>query len=54
MKRISWAAVFAGVILAMVIQLLLSLLGTGIGMSTVDPLQGETPGASALGLGAGI
>lgn len=54
MKRISWAAVFAGVILAMVIQLMLSMLGTGIGMSTVDPLQGETPGASALGLGAGI
>jgi hypothetical protein len=53
-KRISWAAVFAGVILAMVVQLLLSMLGTGIGMSTVDPLQGETPGGRALGLGAGI
>lgn len=53
-KRISWAAVFAGVILAMVVQLLLSMLGTGIGMSTVDPLQGETPGAQALGIGAGI
>jgi hypothetical protein len=53
-KRISWAAVFAGVILAMVVQLLLSMLGTGIGMSTVDPLQGETPSGRALGLGAGI
>lgn len=53
-RRISWAAVFAGVILAMVIQLLLSLLGTGIGMSTVDPLQGQTPDAAALGIGAGI
>jgi hypothetical protein len=53
-KRISWAAVFAGVILAMVVQLLLSMLGTGIGMSTVDPLQGETPGGRVLGLGAGI
>lgn len=53
-KRISWAAVFAGVILAMVVQLLLSLLGTGIGLSTVDPLQGETPGGKAFGIGAGI
>ncbi len=53
-KRISWAAVFAGVILAMVVQLSLSLLGAGIGMSTVDPLQGDTPGATALGLGAAI
>ncbi|MDQ3195778.1 MAG: hypothetical protein M3Q32_05260 [Pseudomonadota bacterium] len=52
-KRVSWAAVLAGVILAMVTQLLLSMLGTGIG-STVDPLQGETPGAATLGIGAGI
>lgn len=53
-KRVSWAAVFAGVILAMVVQLSLSLLGAGIGMSTVDPVQRETPGAAAFGLGAGI
>lgn len=33
-KRISWAAVFAGFILAMVVQLSLSLLGASIGMST--------------------
>lgn len=53
-KRISWAAVFAGVILAMVVQLLLSMLGTGIGMSTVDPAQGDTPAGKTLGIGAGI
>ena len=53
-KRVSWAAVFAGVILAMGLQLLLSLLGAGIGMSTVDPIQRETPTANTLGLSAGI
>jgi hypothetical protein len=53
-KRVSWAAVFAGVILALGLQLLLSLLGAGIGMSTVDPIQRETPSATTFGLSAGI
>lgn len=35
-KRISWGAIFAGVIIAMAVQFLLSLLGAGIGMSTAD------------------
>ncbi len=53
-KRISWAAVFAGVILVLVIQLLLNMLGVGIGMSTVDATQGETPSAQTFGISAGI
>jgi hypothetical protein len=53
-KRITWAAVFAGVILALGIQLLLNTLGTGIGASTIDPLGGETPGAESLGIAAGV
>jgi hypothetical protein len=54
-KRVSWAAVFAGGIVAIVVQLLLALLGTGIGMSTVDPLTaGATPDASSLGIGAAV
>lgn len=53
-KRISWAAVFAGVILALVIQLVLNMLGTGIGMSTIDPAEGQTPSAAAFGVSAGI
>ena len=31
-----------------------SLLGLGIGLSTVDPAAGDTPEATSLGLGAGI
>ncbi len=54
-KRISMSAVFAGVVFAMVVHLLLTLLGAGIGLSTVDPpAQGETPSAAAFGTGAGM
>ena len=53
-RRISWAAIFGGVILVVAIQLLLSLLGAGIGLGTVDTNAGNTPAASGLGLGAGI
>ena len=53
-RRISWAAVFGGVILAIAVQLLLSLLGAGIGLGTVDTNAGTTPDASSLGIGAGV
>ena len=53
-RRISWAAIFGGVILIVAIQLLLSLLGAGIGLGTVDTNAGSTPSPSSLGVGAGI
>lgn len=53
-RRVSWAAIFGGVILVVAIQLLLSLLGAGIGLGTVDTNAGSTPAASSLGIGAGI
>jgi hypothetical protein len=53
-RRISWAAIFGGVILIVAIQLLLSLLGAGIGLGTVDTNAGSTPTPGSLGLGAGI
>lgn len=53
-RRISWAAIFAGVIMVVVIQLLLSMLGAGIGLGTVDVNAGNTPDASSLGIGAGV
>ncbi|WP_207479210.1 hypothetical protein [Arenibaculum pallidiluteum] len=53
-RRISWGALFAGVVLALAIQLLLSMLGVGVGMTTIDPAQGGAPAASTLGIGAGI
>jgi len=54
LRRISWGAVIGGVVLALVVQLLLGMLGLGIGLSTVDPSTGDTPSAQAFGIGAGI
>ena len=50
-KRISWGAVFAGLVVALVVQLSLSLLGLGIGIGSIDPAAEQNP-ASGLGTGA--
>lgn len=52
--RLSWGAVFAGVVIAVAVQLVLGILGAGIGLTMVDPVEGTTPGAAGLGIGAGI
>ena len=39
-NQISWGAVLAGVVVALTAQLLLNLLGVGIGLSTIEPLAG--------------
>ncbi|WP_130831039.1 YrzE family protein [[Erwinia] mediterraneensis] len=51
LKRISWSAVFAGVICALVVHVLLTLLGTAIGATTVDPMEEPNP-LQNLGTGA--
>lgn len=53
LKRISWSAIFAGVIISMVVYLLLAILGTAIGASTIDPLKENNP-LDGLGTGAAI
>lgn len=53
LKRISWGAVFAGLVVALVTQLLLSVLGVGIGASTINPVSEDNP-VTGIGLGAGI
>ena len=40
-KRISWAAILSGVVLALGIQLMLSVLGVGIGAATIDTGAGQ-------------
>ena len=52
-KRISWGGVFAGALLALVTPLGLSLLGAGIGLSTIDSMQEQNP-MSGIGTGAVI
>lgn len=41
--KISWPAIFSGVLVTAVSQLLLSLLGVGIGLATVDPVTEQEP-----------
>ena len=49
--KVSWGGVFAGVLVAMGVSMLLASLGVAIGVSAVDP--GETdPGA--IGIGAAV
>lgn len=52
-KRISWSAIFGGVLIAIVTQLLLSLLGLGIGLGTIDPIEEKNPTAG-LGIESAI
>lgn len=52
-KPMLWGAVFAGAVIAMVVQLLLSVLGIAIGASTINPLQEVNP-VDGIGIGAGI
>jgi len=49
--KVSWGGIFAGVLVAMGVSMLLASLGVAIGISAVDP--GETE-AATLGIGAAI
>jgi hypothetical protein len=49
----SWSAIFAGVTAAIAVQLLLNLLGIGVGAATINPLEGQHPG-QGLAVGAAI
>jgi hypothetical protein len=53
-RRMSWGSIFAGVIIAVVIQLVLSLIGAGIGFTTADPIAHDSPDASSIGVGAAV
>ena len=54
LNQISWGAVFAGVTVALVLQLILNMVGLGVGLSTVDPVAGDSPSVGAFSAGAGI
>ena len=49
-NNVSWAAVLAGVVVSRVAQLLLTVLGLGIGAATIDPAAREGPEASTLSI----
>lgn len=53
-NNVSWGAVLAGVVAALVAQLLLNMLGVGVGASTFDPGTGDNPTAAAFSTVAAI
>lgn len=52
--QIAWGSVFAGAAVALVAQLILNMIGLGIGLSTVDAVAGDNPSAGAASIGAGL
>ena len=53
-NAVSWSAVFAGVAVSLVAQLLLNMLGVGIGAGSVDVAGGDSPTANSFSIGAGV
>lgn len=50
--RLSWGAIFAGFVVATALQMVLTTLGSAIGLTAFDPGQGDS--ARALGIGVVI
>jgi hypothetical protein len=53
-NRVSWGAIFAGVVVGLVVQVLLTMLGVGIGLATIDPASNGSPEASTFSIASGI
>jgi hypothetical protein len=51
---VSWAAVFAGAAAACVLSLILVILGTGLGLSSLSPWGDDGASAKTLGIGTGV
>lgn len=54
MRRISWAAIFGGLAIALISELLLNLLGIGLGASTIHPTSSNGASAQSVGIGSAI
>lgn len=50
-RRISWGAIIAGTLVALVSMLVLNLLGIGIGLGSINPMEEANP-FSGLGIGS--
>jgi hypothetical protein len=54
LNQVDRGAVFAGAAIALVMQIILNMIGLGIGLSTLDVAQGDTPSVGSMSVGAGI
>src|SRR5260221_13338826 len=52
-RRVSWGAIFAGLLVTLMIQFMLTLLGAAIGAATIDSLREQNP-ADGLTTGPAI
>jgi hypothetical protein len=46
--------VFAGATIGLVLQIILNMVGLGVGLSTIDVASGASPSAGSLSIGAGL
>ena len=53
LKRVSWAAIFAGAVIALAITVMLGLLGMAIGFAVVDPMFDRNP-VAGVPVGAAV
>ncbi|MBH5370571.1 PhnA-like protein [Bradyrhizobium sp. CNPSo 4016] len=54
LNQVAWGAVFAGAVIGLVMQIILNMVGVGVGLSTLDLAQGDAPSAGSMSVGAGI
>ena len=54
LNQVAWGAVFAGAAIALVMQIILNMIGLGVGLSTLDVAQGDTPSVGSISVSVGI
>ncbi|MEL6063002.1 PhnA-like protein [Methylobacterium sp. DCY52] len=54
LNHVSWGAIFAGAATALVTQVIVNLVGVGVGLASVGTTAADNPSASTVSLGAGL
>jgi hypothetical protein len=54
LNEVSWGAIFAGVVTALVTQVIVNLVGVGVGLAAAGGTAGTAPDAATASLGAGL
>ncbi len=54
LNQVSWGAIFAGAVTALVTQVVVNLVGVGIGLASLGTTAADNPSASTASLSAGI
>lgn len=53
LSKVSWGAIFSGLVIGLIVYLVLSVLGTAIGATAINPLENGNP-FDGFGAGAGL